>query len=93
MHIVSLIDAHNIEADRSSTLTVGADDITSSLGNIMNYTLCTLFLSYRLPYNVAVIDSETDYPLTLVGTDGVISSIIVNCICTYTSFLAHRTLS
>ena len=43
-------------------------------------------------HDPAVIDSdsETAHPLTLVGTDGVISSlgsIIVNRTCTYTSFL------
>ena len=57
-YIVSLIDACNIEADHSSTLTVGAD-ITSSLGNIMNYTSCVHFFSHIEKGTSASVDTAT----------------------------------
>ena len=58
-YIVSLIDARNIEADHSSTLTVGANDITSSLGNIMNYTSCVHFFSHIEKGTSASVDTTT----------------------------------
>ena len=54
-----------------------------------------MYSRYIIKLLLAVVDSETNFPSTLVGTDGVISSlgsIIMNHTCTYTSFL-HRTLS